>query len=72
MTDAPIDAPTGYHAIVDCAYGVAVVAATAAAREGYHSCNSHVKSRHGREYSLWSWGGCSAVLGAMQQLKGRS
>ena len=62
-----------YHAIVACDIrGVSVTSATDSARAGYHSCNSRVWSRHGQEYLLYFWFGCTAVLGAMQLVKLRS
>ena len=45
-----------------------MTADTAATQAGYYSCNSRVWSRNGQEYSLCSWGGCLAALGAMQQV----
>ena len=72
MTAAPIADRAVYHAIgalVICR--VVVTTATATARVGYHSYNSCVWSRHGQEYSPWSWGGCLSAMGAMQRVKVR-
>ena len=64
---APVGASTGYHAIgTRIIRGFDVTAATSAAQAGYDSYNSFVWSRHRQEYLSWSWGGCLAVLGAMQ------
>ena len=70
MISASVDTRAVYHAIGACVIcGVSVKADTSAARAGYNSCNSQVWSRHVWGYWLWSWGGFSVVLDAMQRVK---
>ena len=69
MMASPVADSSGYHVISAHDHRVSVMAATAVSRVGYHSINSRAWIRHGPKYSAWLWGGCPALLSAMQRLK---